>query len=202
MTPAEPDAAGLAGFRDRLRGGIGPAAARARPADWEFRYDRALQDWPGNAFAVLDDIRDVPWNPGGEPFTTIEKLTTKLQAEREFLAVVLFSPHLVLDRLIGTYGVRGKGPVDTWLVMSWTAEAAWSAVTNELPAAAGYAAGDAGLLLPLAARLRFLVLSEPMRSRGRVTDGWWVWAPDRVPGGSRWLSVPRSPPRTGASSPT
>ena len=187
MTPDEPDAAGLTGFRDRLRRGIGSAAARGRPADLEFRDDRALQDWPGNAFAALEDIRDVPWSPGGEPFATIEKLTAKLQAERPFLAAVLFSPHMLLNRLLSSYGVREQGPVDTWLAMCWTAEAAWSAVTDGLPAAAGYAEGDAGLLLPLAARLRFLVLSEPMRSRAQTTDGWWVWAPDRVPGGSRAL---------------
>ena len=54
--------------------------------------------------------------------------------------------------------------MDAWLGMCWTAEAAWECVTADAPMASP---GDATVLRPLAARLRFLVLSEPMRWRGQ-----------------------------------
>ncbi len=188
MTATEPDVGALAGFRDRLRGGIGPAITRGRPADLDFPDGQALRGWPGNAFAALEHIRDVPWHPGCEPFATIDELTATMRERRGFLAAVLFSPATVLDELLSTYGRQEAGPVNSWLAMAWTAEAAWSGVNGDLPDVVGYATGDADLLLPLAARLRFLVLSEPMRSRAETTDGWWVWAPDRVPVGSRAMS--------------
>jgi len=49
------------------------------------------------------------------------------------------------------------------------------AIGQGLPVAAGYGAGDTDLLRPLAARLRFLVLSEPMRWRGQLDGAWWAW---------------------------
>ncbi|HET9975611.1 MAG TPA: hypothetical protein VFQ68_45820 [Streptosporangiaceae bacterium] len=112
-------------------------------------------------------------------------MKAKIQADPFFLDAVLFSPHTVLERLLDAYSSPDTGPVDSWLAMAWTAEAAWSAVAGGLPAEAGYAAGDDGLLRPLAARLRFLVLSEPSRWRDEKARGWWARPPDRTPGGNR-----------------
>lgn len=176
---------GLAEFRARLQAGVRPAAVRGRAANLDARHEQAIRDWPGDTFALLDGIHDNPWPGHAEPLGTIRAVKTKIQADPSFLDALLFSPHTVLDRLLGTYSAPGTGPVDSWLAMAWTAEAAWCAVTDGLPAGAGYAAGDAELLEPLAARLRFLALSEPSRWREEKTKSWWARPPDRTPGGNR-----------------
>ncbi len=185
MTAPEPDAAGLAGLRERLRGGVHDTVADGRPGDLDFRDERTLRDWPGDTFRLLAGLRDDSWAPGDEPFVTILDLTARMGSQRPFLAAVLFSPHLVLNRLLESCGSAGKGLADTWIGLCWTAEAAWCAVKDELPGdPAGPAAGDAALLRPLAARLRFLVLSEPMRWQGTPDRAWWGWPDDQVFGGS------------------
>jgi hypothetical protein len=188
MKSPEPDAAGLAELRERLRGGVYAAIAASRPADLDFRDDEGLSEWPGEALHAVGSIRGDSWGTGGEPCATIKDLAARMRARPPFLAVVLFSPHLVLNRLLESHGSSGKGPVDSWVGMCWTAEAARHAVTGDLPAGAGYAAGDAELLRPLAARLRFLVLSEPSRWRAETASGWWARVPDRIPGGNRVLN--------------
>lgn len=185
MKSAEPKASGLGEFRERLRGGVRPAAVRGRAANLDSRHEPALSVWPGDTFALLSDIHDSSWHADSEPFGTIQAVKAKLQADPLFLDVVLFSPHTVLDRLLDSYRSPGTGLVDSWLAMAWTAEAAWRAVSDGLPAQVGYAEGDAELLKPLAARLRFLVLSEPSRWRDEKTAGWWARPPDRTPGGNR-----------------
>jgi hypothetical protein len=187
MSQEEPDAGGLAEFRDRLRGGIGAAAADSRPADLDFRDAEGLRDWPGHALDAVESIRGDSWGSGGEPGATISALTERMRNEPPFLTAVLFSPPLVLNRLLESQGSSPVRQVNSWTGMCWTAEAAWCAVADDLPAAAGYAAGQAELLKPLAARLRFLVLSEPSRWRADE-DGWWAQVPDRIPGGNRVLN--------------
>jgi hypothetical protein len=187
MSQEEPDAGGLAEFRDRLRGGICEAVADSRPADLDFRDAEGLADWPGHALDAVESIRGESWG-GGEPGATIGALTERMRNQPPFLVAALFSPALVLNRLLGSQGSSPKGQVNSWVGMCWTAEAAWYAVADDLPAAAGYPAGQAELLRPLAARLRFLVLSEPSRWRAQGDDGWWAQAPDRIPGGNRVLN--------------
>jgi hypothetical protein len=177
--------ADLAEFRARLQGGVRPAAVRGRAANLDSRHEQAIRAWPGDTFALLGSIHDNPWHTDHEPVGTIRAVKTKLQADPLLLDAVLFSSHSVLDRLLDTYRSLASGPVDSWLAMTWTAEAAWCAVTDGLAAAAGYAEGDAELLTPLAARLRFLALSEPSRWRGEKAKAWWAGPPDRTPGGNR-----------------
>jgi hypothetical protein len=174
-------AIGLAGLRGRLSGGVQPAAARSRPADFDYRDGRALQDWPAGTFAALGMIHGISWNAGDAPLATISAVTGQLRDRLPLLAAVVFSPHDVLDVLAGVSSDPGKRAADCWLAMAWTAEAAWCAVTGSP------APGGAELLRPLAARLRFLVLSEPSRWRADP-DGWWARPPDRIPGGNRVLS--------------
>lgn len=179
---------GLAGLMARLRQGACCAAQRSRPADWEFRDEIAMaNEWPVDAFAALAGIRDVPWaNPEG-PAQAIAALAAELRTAPALLATVLYSPATVLAQVLASIsrpGTKGDpGLADAWIALCWIAEGAWDAVTRGLPAEAGYGAGDTELLRPLAARLRFLVLSEPMRWRGQ--DGaWWAWEPDQVFGAS------------------
>jgi hypothetical protein len=179
---------GLDGLMARLQQGACRAAQRSRPADWEFRDEITMaNEWPASVFAPLADIRDVPWPDPGGPAQAIAALTAALRTAPALLATLLFSPGTVLAHVLASFsrpGTNGDpGLADAWIALCWAAEGAWDAVTQGLPAEAGYGASDTELLRPLAARLRFLVLSEPMRWRGQ--DGaWWAWEPDQVFGGS------------------
>ena len=95
----------------------------------------------------------------------IDALAALLGHHRPLLLGVLFSPHLLLDRLPEVIGKR----TDTekrWAVLCWIAEAAWECVQSRISGA------DRQMLTPLAARLRFLVLSEPMRHRADAASPW------------------------------
>jgi hypothetical protein len=179
---------GLAGLMGRLQQGACQAAQRSRPADWEFRDESSMaNEWPADVFAPLATLRDVPWQDPRGPAQVITALTAALRGAPSLLTTVLYSPGAVLAQLRGSFarpGSRGDpGLADAWIALCWTAEGAWDAVTRGLPAEAGYGAGDTELLRPLAARLRFLALSEPMRWRGQE-GAWWAWEPDQVFGAS------------------
>jgi hypothetical protein len=181
-------ASDLSGLMARLQQGVCRAAQRSRPADWEFRDEIAMANqWPAGAFALLAGIRDVPWTDPDGPGRAIAAVTTALRDAPSLLATVLYSPATVLAQLVACFSRPGRsgdpGLADAWIALCLTAEGAWHAVTEGLPPEAGYGAGDTDLLCPLAARLRFLVLSEPMRWRGRQ-QAWWAWEPDQVFGGS------------------
>jgi hypothetical protein len=170
----------LAGFVRRLGDGVYASANSARPPSPGFRDDEAFRSWPGSLFESLADIRrgngDV-----GQP-AVIEELAERLRTTRPLLIGVLFSPDVALDRLLACADLGepfDKRIVNSWIAMGWTAEAAWRAVRAGLPAEHGYAEGDAEFLRPLAARLRFLALSEPMRWRGEPDRAWWGWKADR-----------------------
>jgi hypothetical protein len=175
----------LSGLLVRLQQGACLAAQRSRPADWEFRDENSMaNEWPADVFAPLATIRDVPWEDPGGPAQAIEALTAAFRTAPSLLTTVLYSPGTVLAHVQDSLaGPRSGGLADAWIALGWTAEGAWNAVTRGLPAEAGFGAGDTELLRPLAARLRFLVLSEPMRWRGRP-DAWWAWEPDQVFGAS------------------
>jgi hypothetical protein len=84
---------------------------------------------------------------------------------------VLFRPEAVLDRLLASAGQQA-GIAGSWIGLSWISEAAWQAITSKL-GSSDFAIGDRELLVPLAARLRFLALSEPMRWRAEPSRAWW-----------------------------
>ena len=179
VAPAE--LAGLGELWQRLRGGTYPTFEASRPAYAGFRDKEALKDWPGHQLAALDDVRRSSWGSGGEPEETINALAARMRSRRQLLAAVVFTPDEVLCHLRHARAADGKGLVDAWTGMCWTAEAAWRAVTADVPEDT---AADAALLRPLAARLRFLTLSEPMRWRGEKDAAWWGWGPDQQFGGA------------------
>lgn len=174
MTTRGADPAGLTGFRERLLGGVhGSIYGTRRPGQAELDADQFLK-WPAERLGPLRNVRDIPWNPeDGEPLATIKGLAEDLRKKRELLAATVFSPHLLLDRLEFLCGSSRQGLADSWMAMCWVAEAAWDVLAADLPASAGYAVGDAALLRPVAARMRFLVLSEAMRFRGQSCGTLW-----------------------------
>ena len=170
---------GLAPFQARLVGGAHASIMSTRRLDHDRLDEEALGHcWSRDDFAVLGSIRDEPWNPGDEPQATISRLARQMRGQRELLVAVIFSPDKVLGRLLEwsrqlASSAADEVPVDSWTGMCWAAEAAWSAVTGDPAATPAYTAGDAALWRPVAARMRFLVLSEPMRWRTEPQDGWW-----------------------------
>jgi hypothetical protein len=106
----------------------------------------------------------------------IERLSQALAADRVAILSLLLNPAAVLDALPTWLSGRDAAgdDVDAWLGLCWLAEAAWRVVHHELPGP-DFAPGDHALLVPLAARLRFVALTEPMRHRG---DPAGLWAPD------------------------
>jgi hypothetical protein len=164
---------GLAGLRGRLLGGVHESLSLTRRAG-HFKADLAvLAAWPPAKFPPLDRIRDDTWDPGHEPRLTLEGILSDLRGNRGLLAAVTFSPHLLLARMLQLCGSADRGLIDTWISICWVTEAAWDAITTDLPAGAGYMTGDAELLRPVAARTRFLVLSEPMRHRTKTSGTLW-----------------------------
>lgn len=163
----------LAPFTERLRGGIYSSANDARPASFEISDGDAFRDWPGGRFTALAGIRRGDGDIG--QLSVIEELAKDLRSNRSLLLAVLFTPDRAFDRLLTPVDQadRDKQLIDAWVALCWTAEAAWCAVRDGLSTADGFAEGDADFLRPLAARLRFLVLSEPMRWRGQQDKAWW-----------------------------
>jgi hypothetical protein len=180
-----PDAGELAGFRARLRGGVFAALESSRPADFYVLDDEELRKWPGDTLSLpLRRIHTDAWN-ASEPQAVIELSAERILAPRShLLATVLFAPDKIFDRLLESFGSSGQGLADTWFGMCWTAEAAWRAVTQDRPGGTRFSAGEATILRPLAARLRFLVLSEPMRGRADPSVTWWKRGTDEEFGGS------------------
>jgi hypothetical protein len=177
----------LAGFVRRLRGGVYASANEARPPSSGHDDEQAFRDWPGSLFGPLDDIRRADGDVKQQ--AVIQDLTGRLRTSRSLLIGLLFSPDRALDRVLDEFqGPFEKKVINAWIAMCWTAEAAWCAVRDGLSAEDGFAEGDAEFLRPLAARLRFLVLSEPLRWRGEPDTAWWGWAPDRSLGGGGILA--------------
>jgi hypothetical protein len=150
----------------RLRGGAYPAFGESRLPSAGQSDEEALEDWPGGRLEMLDHIRRNP----GEPCDTIQNLATDLRSRRPLLMAALFAPDTILLHIRKDRSAGSQGLVDAWVGMCWVAQAAWKAVTEDVPSEL---AADAALLRPLAARLRFLVLSEPMRWRGQGDEAWW-----------------------------
>lgn len=174
MTVQVLDPGGLAGFRDRLTGGVCGSLSATRRAGHAALDGAQFAAWPVGKPGVLRGIRGDNWiAPDGEPLTTTRGFSEDLRNKRELLTAVVFSPHLLLRRLACLYGSSDQDLADCWMTMCWIAEAAWNALADDLPAEAGYAVGDRELLRPVAARMRFLVLSEAMRFRGQTEGTLW-----------------------------
>ena len=204
MATGSTGGAGLSRLRGRLRGGVYRSVNAARPADYAHQDEKVLEEWPvRREFTALSLIHgdDSAWKDSGEPERVIARLAAAMTARPTLLDAVVYAPDKVLDRLLISCGARGEHPpggalVNTWIALCWTVEAAWQVVTSAGgPADAGgpaIAAEDLAAMRPVAARVRFLLLSEPMRWRGwrkrqwrpfRRGDAWWDWAPDRQFGG-------------------
>jgi hypothetical protein len=172
MNEQPPGTAGLAGLVDRLRGGVGPTIQRARPPGYNAVDEERLRRWEPGAFGQLADLRSDTWS-SDRAEEVISALAGELRDTRPLLTAVLFAPDRVLAWRISKHELPGETALtDCWAEMFYIAEAAWLATAEELPASKGYAAGDAAYLRPAAARLRFLILSEPMRWRGKGSVLW------------------------------
>ncbi|MGH3797663.1 MAG: hypothetical protein ACRDSP_22565 [Pseudonocardiaceae bacterium] len=152
-------------LRARLVGGAAAAAVRTRPTDWTVSTAGVSDD--AAVSRCLERVTDA--RRGRLSVERVEsiiaELHTLLAGRRTALLGVLFGS----DALIADFPlVEGA---DRWFQLCWIAEASWRAVTGEL-ADRTFAAGDRELLYPLAARLRFHVLSEPMRFRAARINPW------------------------------
>lgn len=175
-------------FRRRLIGGAHRSVITERSEDRTRRDDQELSSWPDpGVFSIVPDVHVDPWKLGDQPGPLIKNLADSLADRPDLLDAVVCSPHKVLDRaleILGGQSPAGRARVDAWIVMCWASEASWLAVSIPDSGAAHLSSADAEVLRPLAARLRFIVLSEPMRWRGRRDGTWWDWAPDQNLGGS------------------
>jgi hypothetical protein len=206
----------LPGLCHRLRGGSYGSVAQARRGDYAGRDRLALEEWPpAKEFEALHLIHDEDsaWRKSGEPEHAIARLAAAMIARPALLDAVVCAPDKVLDRLrpvcrAGAAGRPGAESVDTWFALCWTVEAAWRVITGSAdPSAAGepithepIAAEDLAALRPAAARVRFLVLSEPMRWRGwrkrqwgpvKRDAAWWDYPPDQDKGGVLGRALPQ-----------
>jgi hypothetical protein len=107
----------------------------------------------------------------GETAGALGELAKELSSHRPLMLAALFCADLLPTLVPQIAGRSGTDQVDGWMGACWIAEAAWDALQSKL-ADPEYAIGDRELLLPLAARCRFLALSEPMRWRGKRSSPW------------------------------
>lgn len=164
----------LSGLRDRLRSGIYPVMQRSRAASSAGRDGDALAEpWPESYREALARLRDDPWQDPDAPARAVSDLSQRLRGRRPLLIATLLNPVAVLDHIESRAPRPGTAVVDSWAGMYWLAQAAWDAAGAGLPAGAGFAPGETDLLRPLAARLRFLIGSEPMRARAQ-RHAWWT----------------------------
>ncbi|MGH3907981.1 MAG: hypothetical protein ACRDTE_27950 [Pseudonocardiaceae bacterium] len=156
----------------RLRDGVAVAAHRSRPSDLELTSSDVLADPEmGQCLERVCAARQAHLTAQTTD-SIIGRLRERLAGNRVLLLGVLFGS----DPLIAKFPPVGDGPLETavfdrWFQVCWIAEAAWRAVTGELTDSE-FAVGDRELLYPLAARLRFQALSEPMRFRAAKVNPW------------------------------
>lgn len=162
--------AGLLGFRDRLTAGVLSSARATRPGDWA---DRDADAFTADAvLSLLAPMLGPPQSLEGRPQAgpaTVETALHSINLRREQLLTLLFSPDHVLVSLTAAMTSEGDTPQPArlWSWMCWLTEAAHHHLTSA-PRPEAY------LLRPLAERLRFLVMSEPLRHR---TDRAWAGEP-------------------------
>jgi hypothetical protein len=167
----------LTSLKNRLQSGLYGSWSQSRRFGQEEDDGARLASWiPARLPELLKAAHSVRGYPRGEPLAGIDEIAVELSAERgqRLLNAIVFSPHLVLDRMAVLCSTSRTVALDAWLGSCWVTEAAWTAVGGEVPSAPGVGPGDSALLRPVAARTRFLVLSEPMRSRGSGESPWLV----------------------------
>lgn len=130
----------------------------------------------------VDDARRQGAAPRATVTDHIDKLAVDLSSSRgrERLIAGLAAAHAWFDLL--PEGVTH--PAQVWALQCWAAEACWSA-TASVPGHTGDGLLDVDRtrLRPIAARVRFLVLSEPFRHRGDARSPWAGPEVERVLGG-------------------
>lgn len=160
-------------LRMRLAAGLAIAANRTRSAGQPKAGTVSVFDNAEvrNCLERVGDARRGA-SGGARVESTLVELHALLAANRAILLGVLFGS----DPLVAEFPLV-EGPLtnevlfDRWFQLCWLAEASWRTVTGAL-VGPGFAPGDSELLYPLAARLRFHVLSEPMRYRAAQTNPW------------------------------
>jgi hypothetical protein len=158
-------------LRTRLTGGVAAAAARTRPGTWAVSRTRVLDDPEMGKFLqqVADTrLRAVSTHKIGSIITELQGL---LAQRRHLLLGLLFGSDPVIAEFPRIEGELDTPVFDQWFQLCWLAEASWRALHGELTDS-DFATGDRELLYPLAARLRFHVLSEPMRFRTQGVNPW------------------------------
>lgn len=173
---------GLPGLHPRLAGGIQPAVTRLRPHDRGTRDDRAIRE--SRSWRHLVPLDAHLTRRGAEPMratevdAALDAAAHDLVTERDTLLAVLLAQQDLLGHLQETITTNSGTPTASrlWFWACWTAEAAWRAahrVSRETAdtTPAGFTE-ESTLLLPVAARLRFLTLSEAFRINGSK-DGLW-----------------------------
>ena len=169
---------GLDELRVRLEGGVCRAVQDSRLAEWPARHQRTLAGWPpADAVSIVATMRDLPGEGAARVGNVVDSAVLILQ-DRDLLISVLLAPAEALRRI---QSAMPGDAVAAWFVLCWTASAATRAVAG-LPETEA-AADDRDLLAPLAARLQFLVFSEPLRWRGQENRAWWASPADEEFGG-------------------
>jgi hypothetical protein len=164
-----------------LDGGIGMAALRSLPAGWPYSAEEISGQNLARLTGALYRVTKTAGLTAAKVDGILDELAGELGARRPLLLTVLFCPGALPALLPALAGRQSAAPADGWLGTCWMAEAAWRALSNPLTDP-DFAAGDRELLVPLAARLRFLALTEPMRQRAE-TSVLSAAEPDGPPGG-------------------
>jgi hypothetical protein len=121
---------------------------------------------------------------GGEGLTceevdaTVQDLAGRLATDRDTLLTAVHHPAAWLEALTPA-GARPLDLHSRWTMWCWAVEALWAA-THRSPTS--LVDTDARFARPLAARLRFLVLTEAFRHRGERATGWLLPAEAALPG--------------------
>jgi len=176
--PAAATPVALAPLRARLASGVVPGAAQTRGVDRDSRDDAALGavSHPGQALlSLLDELSRLASAraPFGDMAAALSGLADGLARDRSAVIAALFSPQLLLDRV----SAGRDDVVDGWRRACWVAEEIWSLIGGSTAGLGPHdpdpvTADDRQLFAPLAARLRFLLLSEPFRHRSESGSVW------------------------------
>lgn len=168
-TPS-PAVTGLNDLLQRVAGGVQPAVAgQWGPAEVGFPNaflpEASRLIWQSRSRALMS--AGAGWAPG-EVDATIRDLAERLAMDRGTLLTALHHPDAWLEVLTPT-GTRPLDLHSRWTMWCWAVEALWTA-THLTPTA--LADTDIRFARPLAARLRFLILTEAFRNRAEASAAW------------------------------
>jgi hypothetical protein len=164
-------------LRIRLASGLGTTFHAARTEDGS--HDLAALADPDLA-RLLDPADDLSRHTPTDVTGFIEKITGFLRRNRpSLLAAVLRTDLLPWTQ---TAALSDLDAVRGWVRCCWVVEAAWLVVDAGRSDDERFAAGDLTLLRPVAARQRFVVLTEPFRRVAGSGSAWPVSSVDPVAG--------------------